>query len=80
MLDRHCAEVGRPADAVHRTVTTALEPGESVARLVQRCRALADLGVQHVVLITRGRPWVGADLDVAAEAADQLRDLAHTPG
>ncbi|CRZ13552.1 TIGR03560 family F420-dependent LLM class oxidoreductase [Mycolicibacterium neworleansense] len=80
VLDRHCAEVGRPAEAVHRTVTTALEPGESVAQLVQRCRALAELGLQHVVLITRGRPWAGADLDVAAGAADQLRERAHTPG
>lgn len=80
VLDRHCAEVGRPAHAVQRTVTTALEPGESVAQLVQRCLVLAELGVQHVVLITRGRPWVGADLDVAAGAAGQLRDLAHTPG
>ncbi|ORA39903.1 TIGR03560 family F420-dependent LLM class oxidoreductase [Mycobacterium aquaticum] len=80
VLDRHCAEVGRPADAVQRTVTTALEPGESVAGLVRRCLALGDLGIDHVVLITRGRPWADTDLDVAAGAADQLRDLAHTPG
>ncbi|ART69226.1 LLM class F420-dependent oxidoreductase [Mycobacterium dioxanotrophicus] len=80
VLDRHCAEVARPPQEVQRTVTTALEPGESVARLVERSRALGDLGVDHVVLITRGRPWAGTDLDVVARAADQLRDLAHTPG
>jgi F420-dependent oxidoreductase-like protein len=80
VLDRHCADIGRPADAVHRTVTTGLEPGETVAQLVQRCRALTELGLQHVVLITRGRPWAGADLDVAARAADQLRERVHTPG
>ncbi|OBC15869.1 LLM class F420-dependent oxidoreductase [Mycobacterium sp. 852013-50091_SCH5140682] len=80
VLDRHCAEVGRPADAVERTVTTALEPGESVARLVQRCLALGELGLDHVVLIRRGHPWAGTDLDVVAGAADQLRDLAQTPG
>ncbi|GJJ20869.1 TIGR03560 family F420-dependent LLM class oxidoreductase [Mycolicibacterium mageritense] len=80
VLDRHCAEVGRRPDAVQRTVTTALEPGESVARLVERCLELARLGIEHAVLITRGRPWDGADLDVAAGAADQLRDRAHTPG
>ncbi|NKZ13584.1 TIGR03560 family F420-dependent LLM class oxidoreductase [Mycolicibacterium septicum DSM 44393] len=80
VLDRHCSDVGRPADAVHRTVTTGLEPGETVAQLVQRCRALTELGLQHVVLITRGRPWAGADLDVAAGAADQLRERVHTPG
>lgn len=80
VLDRHCADVGRPSEAVHRRVTSALQPGETVAQLVGRCQDLAELGLQHVVLITRGRPWAGADLDVAAGAADQLRDRAHTPG
>ncbi|MEE6164279.1 MULTISPECIES: TIGR03560 family F420-dependent LLM class oxidoreductase [unclassified Mycolicibacterium] len=80
VLDSHCAAVGRPADEVERTVTTALEPGESVARLVQRCLALRELGLDHVVLIRRGRPWAGTELDVVAGAADQLRDLVQTPG
>ncbi|OBB32393.1 LLM class F420-dependent oxidoreductase [Mycolicibacterium peregrinum] len=80
VLDRHCADVGRPADEIERTVTTALRDGELSDALVERCRALADLGIQHVVLIARGRPWAAADLDVVAGAADQLRPLVHTPG
>lgn len=80
VLDRHCAAVGRPADEIERTVTTALHDGESPDALVGRCHTLADLGIHHVVLIVRGRPWAASDLDIAAAAADQLRDRVHTPG
>jgi F420-dependent oxidoreductase-like protein len=80
VLDRHCKEVGRPADEVERTVTTALEPGESSEQLAERCRALADLGVEHVVVIARGRPLADDDLNTVAGAADQLAGFAHTPG
>ena len=80
VLARHCAAAGRPADEIERTVTTALGPGESSGRLVDRCRALGDLGVQHVVVIARGRPLNEEDLDCVAAAADQLTGLAHTPG
>lgn len=80
VLDRHCADVGRPADQIERTVTTALDDGERSGALVERCRALSSLGIQHVVVIARGRPWGEVDLNCVAEAADQLRDRVHTPG
>jgi alkanesulfonate monooxygenase SsuD/methylene tetrahydromethanopterin reductase-like flavin-dependent oxidoreductase (luciferase family) len=72
VLDRHCADVGRPPDEIERTVTTALQDGESSEQLAQRCQQLADLGIQHVVVITRGRPVTDADLNCLAGAADQL--------
>ncbi|MCW2686128.1 MAG: putative F420-dependent oxidoreductase, Rv1855c family [Mycobacterium sp.] len=72
VLARHCADVGRPYDQVERTVSTALQPGEPVNRLVSRCRALGDVGVQHVVVIARGRAWSAEDLDTLAGAAEQL--------
>ena len=72
MLDRHCADVGRPAGEVERTVSTALQPDESADQLVTRCGALGDLGVQHLVVITRGRPLAERDLDTIAGAAGQL--------
>ena len=53
---------------------TALQPDESADQLVARCRALGDLGVQHVVVITRGRPLAQRDLDTIAGAAGQLAD------
>jgi F420-dependent oxidoreductase-like protein len=80
VLDGHCADVGRPAEEVERTVTTALQPDESADQLADRCRALGDVGIDHVVVIARGRPLVDADLNCVARAADQVAGLAHTPG
>jgi F420-dependent oxidoreductase-like protein len=72
VLDRHCADVGRPPEEIERTVTTALQDGEGSGQLVERCQKLADLGIQHVVVIARGRPLTDADLNCVAGAADQL--------
>jgi F420-dependent oxidoreductase-like protein len=77
VLDRHCADVGRPPEEVERTVTTALEPGESLNVLAERCGALAGLGVQHVVVIARGRPFTDHDLVTVASAAAQVTGLAR---
>jgi hypothetical protein len=80
VLDRHCADVGRPPEEIERTVTTALQDGGTAEGLVERCCALAELGVEHVVVIARGRPLADEDLKCVAGAADQLVGLAHTPG
>jgi F420-dependent oxidoreductase-like protein len=80
VLNSHCADVGRPPEEIEHTVTTALQDGQNSGELVERCRALADLGVHHVVVIARGRPLTEMDLNCVADAADQLSGLAHTPG
>jgi alkanesulfonate monooxygenase SsuD/methylene tetrahydromethanopterin reductase-like flavin-dependent oxidoreductase (luciferase family) len=72
VLARHCSDVGRRYADIERTVSTALEPGESVDSLIARCGALADLGAQHAVVITRGRAWSDEDLETLAQAADRL--------
>jgi F420-dependent oxidoreductase-like protein len=72
VLNRHCADVGRHPDEVERTVTTALQDGEDSGELVERCGALGELGVQHIVVIARGRPLTDKDLNCVAGAADQL--------
>jgi F420-dependent oxidoreductase-like protein len=77
VLDRHCADVGRPPAEIERTATTAIQDGDD---LVEKCRALSDLGVQHVVVIARGRPLTDTDLNSVSSAADQLGGLAQTPG
>jgi hypothetical protein len=64
--------VGRCYEDIERTVTTVLQPDESTEQLVDRCRALNGLGVGHVVLIGRGRPWQPTDLDTIARAVTQL--------
>jgi alkanesulfonate monooxygenase SsuD/methylene tetrahydromethanopterin reductase-like flavin-dependent oxidoreductase (luciferase family) len=77
VLDRHCADVGRPPDEIERTVTTALESGAPADWLAERCGALAGLGVQHVVVIARGRPFTDVDLDTVAGAAAQVTGSVH---
>jgi F420-dependent oxidoreductase-like protein len=77
VLDRHCADIGRLPEEVERTVTTALEPGESSKVLAERCGALAGLGVQHVVVIARGSPFTDQDLDTVAGAAAQVTGSVH---
>jgi alkanesulfonate monooxygenase SsuD/methylene tetrahydromethanopterin reductase-like flavin-dependent oxidoreductase (luciferase family) len=72
VLARHCADVGRPYDEVETTVTTVLQPNESPDRVVDRCRALNDLGVQHAVFLTRGRPWSHEDVDTIQSCAYKL--------
>jgi alkanesulfonate monooxygenase SsuD/methylene tetrahydromethanopterin reductase-like flavin-dependent oxidoreductase (luciferase family) len=73
-LAGHCADVGRDPGEIERTISTALAPGEPAAEFVARCRALAELGMQHVVVITRGRPWTGDALDTIAAAAGELAE------
>lgn len=77
VLNRHCVDVGRKSDEIVRTVTTALLDGESSDQLAARCRALGDLGVHHVVVIARGRPFTDQDLDAVAGAAAQLAGSAR---
>jgi alkanesulfonate monooxygenase SsuD/methylene tetrahydromethanopterin reductase-like flavin-dependent oxidoreductase (luciferase family) len=76
VLDRHCVDVGRSPEEIERTVTTALREGEQPKDFVQRCRELADLGLQHVVVICRGRPLSDADLECVVHTADQLAGYA----
>ena len=56
VLQRLCAEIGRPYDAIEKTISTRLEPGESAASFVERCRAFTELGIDHVGVVTTG-PW-----------------------
>jgi F420-dependent oxidoreductase-like protein len=72
VLDRHCAEVGRPAQEIERTITTALQPNEPAEQFVERCGALGALGIQHVIVITRGRPWTDESVAVLGAAAQAL--------
>jgi F420-dependent oxidoreductase-like protein len=72
VLDRHCAEVGRPSAEIEKTITTALEPDEPAEQFAERCGALGALGIQHVIVITRGRPWTDESVAVLGAAATVL--------
>jgi F420-dependent oxidoreductase-like protein len=54
VLRRHCEDVGRPVDAVAKTLSTRLAEGESAEAFADRCRGLAQLGIDHVVLLAAG--------------------------
>jgi alkanesulfonate monooxygenase SsuD/methylene tetrahydromethanopterin reductase-like flavin-dependent oxidoreductase (luciferase family) len=67
-LAEHCAAVGRDPHDIVQTVSTAYTPGETADQLVERCRRLEALGIDHAVFIPRGRPWSRADADVLGAA------------
>jgi F420-dependent oxidoreductase-like protein len=56
VLAQHCAAVGRPYDQIEKTVSTRLHQGESAPAFAERCAALAELGIEHAVVITDD-PW-----------------------
>lgn len=63
VLRDHCAEIGRDDTTITKTVATALPDGESPDHFAGRCAELKSYGADHVVVITRGRPFVVADLE-----------------
>jgi alkanesulfonate monooxygenase SsuD/methylene tetrahydromethanopterin reductase-like flavin-dependent oxidoreductase (luciferase family) len=69
ILAEHCAAVGSDPDDIEHTVTTAVVPDETASQLADRCLALADLGIDHVILIPRGRPWLISDADLLTDTA-----------
>lgn len=64
ILAEHCTDVGRDPDDIEHTVTTALMPDETASQLADRCLALNERGMDHVVLIPRGRPWLLSDAEL----------------
>jgi F420-dependent oxidoreductase-like protein len=73
VLARHCDQLGRPFEAVEKTLSTRLEPGESADAFVARCAAAAALGIEHAVVITPG-PWTDDAIATLAAAVPALRE------
>ncbi|HEX6023804.1 MAG TPA: LLM class flavin-dependent oxidoreductase [Solirubrobacter sp.] len=66
VLARHCEDVGRPFEAIEKTLSTRLGPDETPQGFVERVVAL---GVDHAIVLTTG-PWTAPELErVAAVAA-----------
>lgn len=52
VLKKHCAQIGRPYEEIERTAldTIHLAPAQMTpAQVIQTCRELADVGIQHVI-------------------------------
>lgn len=71
VLERLCAEVGRPYRDVEKTINSRFDPAQPVEAFVEHCAELAALGIDHVILITTG-PWTGASVERLAQAVPAL--------
>lgn len=56
VLAGHCEAEGRPYDAIEKTLSTRLDPGESGADFARRCEEARSWGIEHMVVLT-SRPW-----------------------
>ena len=74
VLADHCSAAGRSLDAIDKTVSMRLEPGNPSGAFVERAAALAALGLDHLVVLTRG-PWTAETLAVLAEAVPWITDI-----
>jgi F420-dependent oxidoreductase-like protein len=72
VLARECEAIGRDPGDVEVTLSSRLADGETTEQFTDRCGRLAELGVDHVVLVTTG-PWrAGGDLDVVVASVEPL--------
>ncbi|HZC71092.1 MAG TPA: LLM class F420-dependent oxidoreductase [Jatrophihabitans sp.] len=74
VLAGHCADVGRPYEAIEKSLSTRLNPDESSDQFVQRAGAAAELGIEHLVVITSGA-WTTASVDTLAAAIPAVGNL-----
>jgi F420-dependent oxidoreductase-like protein len=74
VLARHCEEVGRPYEAIEKTLSTRLEVGEPTEAFVRRSEAAAELGIEHMVVIA-SHPWTTEALSTLAAAVPALREV-----
>jgi F420-dependent oxidoreductase-like protein len=74
VLARHCEDAGRPYGEIDKTLSTRLEPDESADAFAERCARLAELGIEHAVVITAG-PWSEEGVATLAAAVPAVRDL-----
>jgi F420-dependent oxidoreductase-like protein len=75
VLAAHCRAEGRPFERITKTVTTRLSPGDDANGFIERARGLAALGLDQVVVLTRG-PWTTATLGTLARAVPAINALA----
>jgi F420-dependent oxidoreductase-like protein len=75
VLAAHCDQAGRPYAEIEKTLSTRLAPGESPESFAGRCAGLAELGIDHVVVLAAG-PWREDNLATLAAAIPAVREIA----
>jgi F420-dependent oxidoreductase-like protein len=71
VLADHCRRVGRAFEEIEKTVSTRLDRDESSESFSDRLLALAEIGIEHAVVIT-DHPMVEADLATLAATAEVI--------
>lgn len=65
VLESHCAAVGRDPEEIEKTVSTFIDPNVDRSRVLAHFEALAEVGVDHVIVSPR-QPWTESAVDWAA--------------
>jgi F420-dependent oxidoreductase-like protein len=78
VLAEHCQRVGRSVAEIEKTVSTRLDRDESSESFADRLLALADLGIEHAVVIT-DHPFAAADLRTLARTAAAIGTRGSRP-
>lgn len=66
-----CERIGRPYHQIEKVISTRLQPDEPHDMFAERCAAFAELGIDHISVVTSG-PWSDDSLATAAYAARQI--------
>jgi len=72
VLADHFRRIGRPFGEIEKTVSTRLSRDESSESFARSLLALAEIGIEHAVVIT-DRPLAGADLATVEATAAAIR-------
>jgi F420-dependent oxidoreductase-like protein len=67
VLARHCDDAGRAYEDIEKTLSTRLNPGEPASEFLRRCAQAAELGIEHLVVVTPA-PWDPESLATLATA------------
>lgn len=68
VLARHCDNAGRPYGDIEKTLSTRLNPGEPASEFLRRSAQAAELGIEHLIVVTSA-PWNPESLATLATAA-----------
>ncbi len=74
VLAQHCQDVGRPYEAIEKTLSTRLDPDETAGDFIARCAVAAGLGIEHMVVVT-SRAWTADDVSRLAAAIPEVSDI-----
>lgn len=79
VLEAECDAIGRPYAEIDKTISTRFDPAGPIEEFVARCRRFEELGIGHVVCITKG-PWTAASVERLAAAVPVIQGETAAAG